>query len=686
MLLSPLFAGFFCRIMKLSEKIIQLKGVGEKTVTLYNRLGIEDLNDLIHYYPRDYVYYEDLTSSNDFTTGKIIAFKAVVMGRALNKKVRRLTITSVKLRAGSVLVTATWFHMPFLNKMLSIDEEYVFRGKLSAEGDHYHIEQAQIFSVDQYEQLKCNIAPIYSLTKGLTNNSITKTMKKGFEVIDDYEDVDHLYQMHFPSDYEALSKARQKLVFDEFLLFILRLRLLKEDNEVALNDFNIIEVANCERVIERLPYKLTNAQLRVWEEIKSDLCSHKSMSRLVQGDVGSGKTILAVLSALQVAFNGYQAAVMAPTEILAAQHFEFFNKIIRENGFDINVVLLTGSLTAAGKRKVRQTIESGEANIIIGTHALIQDKVVYNNLALVITDEQHRFGVNQRELLSDKNQESSVHVLVMSATPIPRTLSIIMYGDLSISIIDEVPAQKLPIKNAVVGEKYRKKTYDFIQKEVEAGHQAYVICPLVEESEGLTAKDVLSYTDELSAIFPDTIRIGCLHGKMKPKDKQKVMDDFACNNIQILVSTTVVEVGVNVPNATVMLIEDADRFGLAQLHQLRGRVGRGSAQSYCIFMSSNDGKKTMERLEVLNHTNDGFKIAEEDLKQRGPGDMFGIRQSGQMQFKLADIYTDANILKEAADEATRILEEDPTLSMPKHQRLKEELDATISAGLIGKTI
>ena len=672
--------------LHVDENITAIKGIGDKTSSLYNNLGISDINDLIHYYPRDYVRYEEAATPDRFENGKILSFEAVVIKRPLVKKVRRLQITSTSLNCNGMLVTATWFHMPFLSKILAAGKSYVFRGKVSAQGDHYHVEQPQIFTKEQYEELVERISPVYSLTKGLSNNTVRKNVISAFESVDSNEYEENLFEMHFPQSMDSLTNARRSLVFDEFLLFILRLRMLKEDNVRATNDFNIIEVSQTERIIESLPYRLTNAQLKVWNEIKSDMCSSVSMSRLVQGDVGSGKTIIAVLAAVMTACNGYQAAVMAPTEILAAQHFDTFSNIIKKCGFDIEIVLLTGSITEANKKKIRQRIEDGTIKIIIGTHALIQQKVEYNNLALVITDEQHRFGVGQRERLFNKNSQNSVHILVMSATPIPRTLAIILYGDLSVSIIDEVPAHKLPIKNAVVGEGYRKKAYDFIKKEIDAGHQAYIICPLVEESEGLNAKDVISCCDELTSVFPESIRVGCLYGKMKASAKQKVMDDFASNNIQILVSTTVVEVGVNVPNATVMMIENAERFGLAQLHQLRGRIGRGASQSYCIFMSSSESKNSMERLEVLNKYNDGFKIAEEDLKQRGPGDLFGIRQSGEMQFKLADIFSDANILRDAAIRADEILKDDPELIKPENEKLHTLLIKSYSENDILKTI
>ena len=465
--------------------------------------------------------------------------------------------------------------------------------------------------------------------------------------------------------------ARRRLVFDEFLFFILAVQYLKERTEEAKNTFPMKKTWTTEQVMENLPYSLTKAQMNVWHEIERDLSGQALMSRLVQGDVGSGKTILAFLAMIMAAENGYQAALMVPTEVLARQHYDAFCRLIQEQGLAISPVLLTGSNTAKEKRERYEEIASAKAAIIIGTHALIQEKVQYQDLALVITDEQHRFGVKQREALTTKGNPPNV--LVMSATPIPRTLAIILYGDLDISVIDELPAKRLPIKNCVVDTSYRPKAYSFIEKQVREGHQAYIICPMVEESEEMEAENVLDYTEKIKGIFPPSVRISYLHGKMKAKEKNQIMEAFASGEIQILVSTTVVEVGVNVPNATVMMIENAERFGLAQLHQLRGRVGRGDWQSYCIFMQGSGTQETQKRLEILNRSNDGFYIAGEDLKLRGPGDLFGIRQSGSMEFKIGDIYNDAGILKEASDAAAEILALDRDLALPQHARLKEEL-------------
>lgn len=400
------------------------------------------------------------------------------------------------------------------------------------------------------------------------------------------------------------------------------------------------------------------------------------MNRLIQGDVGSGKTIIAVFALLQAAFCGYQGALMVPTEVLARQHFESIQELFAQHGIDRNVVLVTGSMTAKEKRIAYEKIAGHEADIIVGTHALIQEKVHYDKLALVITDEQHRFGVGQREALGNKGEKP--HILVMSATPIPRTLAIILYGDLDISVIDEMPANRLPIKNCVVDPGYRDRAYQFITREVFAGRQAYVICPMVEESEMIEAENVLDYTKMLRQKLPESICVEYLHGKMKGREKNQIMERFAAGEIQVLVSTTVVEVGVNVPNATVMMIENAERFGLAQLHQLRGRVGRGKYQSYCIMVNGSDQDGTQERLDILNRSNDGFYIASEDLKLRGPGDIFGLRQSGDMEFRLADVFTDANLLKKVSEEVNRLLDQDPELEAEEHLLLKSRLEKYLS--------
>ena len=437
--------------------------------------------------------------------------------------------------------------------------------------------------------------------------------------------------------------------------------------------YPMLETAWPERLMEQLPYSLTGAQKRVYGEIVEDLTGGRCMNRLIQGDVGSGKTILAFLALLLCVDNGYQGALMAPTEILATQHFEQICAMTKEYKLPFKPVLLTGSMSAKAKKEAYQQIADGSVNLVIGTHALIQDKVSFQRLALVITDEQHRFGVRQRERFGEKG--GSPHVLVMSATPIPRTLAIILYGDLHISLVDERPAERLPVKNCVVGVSYRPKAYAFIEKEVAAGRQAYVICPMVEENEALNdVENVTDYTKLLREKLNPKIRVEMIHGKMKADQKQEIMDQFAKGNIDVLVSTTVIEVGINVPNATVMLVENAERFGLAQLHQLRGRIGRGKEQSYCIFMNHSEKPENNKRLKILNDSNDGFYIAEQDLKLRGPGDLFGIRQSGLMEFKIADVYQDASFLKKISQTVDHLLAEDEDLMQSRNAALREYLE------------
>lgn len=664
----------------------ELKGVGEKTEKLFRKIGISDTDDLLRYYPRTYDSYEEPVPVSDLEEGTAAAVRVTVTTGVYVNQVRNLQVVTITAADESGKIPVVWFNMPYLRNTLKKGSVLIFRGRVVRKQKHLQIEHPEIFTPAAYEEVLHSLQPIYGLTAGLTGKTIVKLLKsllaeQNLQMEYLPEEYRERYQLadanfavsaiHFPKNREQLLIARKRLVFDEFLLFILAVQLLKEKTEEAPNCFSMKKTWTTEQIIENLPYRLTNAQLNTWHEIERDLCGEALMSRLVQGDVGSGKTILAFLAMIMASENGCQSALMVPTEVLARQHYEAFLKLKEEYGLACTAILLTGSNTAKEKRERYAMIASGEADIIIGTHALIQERIEYQRLGLVITDEQHRFGVKQREALTTKGNPPNV--LVMSATPIPRTLAIILYGDLDISIIDELPAKRLPIKNCVVGTSYRPKAYTFIEKQVREGRQAYIICPMVEESEGLDAENVLDYTKKLQGIFPKDIRISHLHGKMKPKEKNQVMEAFAAGEIQILVSTTVVEVGVNVPNATVMMVENAERFGLAQLHQLRGRVGRGEYQSYCIFIQGNDVKETSKRLEILNKSNDGFFIAGEDLKLRGPGDLFGIRQSGLLEFKIGDIYQDADILKTASEAAGEILSLDPDLTLPQHAALKEKL-------------
>ena len=673
----------------------ELKGVGEKTEKLFQKIGITTAEELLRYYPRTYDIYEEPVEIASAEEDKTVSIRATIATGIYINQIRNLQVLTTTVADASGRLPVAWFNAPYLRGTLKKGSVFILRGKIIRKKGRPQMEHPEIFTPAAYEEIIHSMQPVYGLTKGLSNKMITKLVHQILdtrplhgeylpeEIRERYQLADANYAIrtiHFPKNMQELLTARKRLVFDEFLLFVLAIQLLKEKTEEAPNTFPMKPVWTTEEIIEGLPYDLTGAQKNVWHEIERDLSGHKLMSRLVQGDVGSGKTVIAFLAMVLSAENGFQSALMVPTEVLANQHYEGFLRLMEEqNIVSCHPVLLTGSTTARQKREIYQKIADGEVNVIIGTHALIQEKVEYKNLGLVITDEQHRFGVRQREALTTRGNPP--HVLVMSATPIPRTLAIILYGDLDISIIDELPAKRLPIKNCVVGTSYRPKAYSFIEKQVQMGRQAYVICPMVEESEGLEAENVTDYARKLQEILPGEIKVEILHGKMKPKEKNRIMEAFASGEIQVLVSTTVVEVGVNVPNATVMMVENAERFGLAQLHLLRGRVGRGEHQSYCIFIQGNNEENTSKRLKILNESNDGFYIAGEDLKLRGPGDLFGIRQSGLMEFKIGDIYNDAGILKNASEAAGEILALDFDLILPQHKALKEHLKGYMSEEL-----
>ena len=661
----------------------ELKGVGEKTEKLFQKIGITTAEELLRYYPRTYDIYEEPVEIASAEEDKTVSIRVTIATGIYINQVRNLQVLTTTVADASGRLPVAWFNAPYLRGTLKKGSVFILRGKITRKKGRPQMEHPEIFTPAAYEEIIHSMQPVYGLTKGLSNKMITKLVHQILdtrplhgeylpeEIRERYQLADANYAIrtvHFPKNMQELLTARKRLVFDEFLLFVLAIQLLKEKTEEAPNTFPMKPVWTTEEIIEGLPYDLTGAQKNVWHEIERDLSGHKLMS------------MLAFLAMVLSAENGFQSALMVPTEVLANQHYEGFLRLMEEQNIaSCHPVLLTGSTTARQKREIYQKIADGEVNVIIGTHALIQEKVEYKNLGLVITDEQHRFGVRQREALTTRGNPP--HVLVMSATPIPRTLAIILYGDLDISIIDELPAKRLPIKNCVVGTSYRPKAYSFIEKQVQMGRQAYVICPMVEESEGLEAENVTDYARRLQEILPGEIKVEILHGKMKPKEKNRIMEAFASGEIQVLVSTTVVEVGVNVPNATVMMVENAERFGLAQLHQLRGRVGRGEHQSYCIFIQGNNEENTSKRLKILNESNDGFYIAGEDLKLRGPGDLFGIRQSGLMEFKIGDIYNDAGILKNASEAAGEILALDFDLILPQHKALKEHLKGYMSEEL-----
>lgn len=686
--------------MKSSSDIGSLKGIGDKTKSLFHRLGVYLIEDLIRYYPRGFEIYEDPVPISEVEEGKINTIAGSVFGRISVSGNRSIQITALNLKDLTGTIKVLWFRMPFLRNTLSKGGMLILRGRVVRKKEGLVMEHPEIYyPASRYEEKRHSMQPVYPLTAGLANNTVIKAVRQALETIDESQDIlprrisinhdflpysEAIRKMHFPENKEEFIQARERFVYEEFLVFILSLRRMKVSDDRSENGFMLGKRPEIERFLKELPYDLTDAQKKVWNEIQNDMQGSHVMSRLIQGDVGSGKTIIAFLGLLLAGLNGYQGALMAPTEVLARQHYENISGMLEHYHLPLKAELLTGSMTAKQKREAYERISSGDVSIIIGTHALIQDKVIYHDLALVVTDEQHRFGVKQREALAGKGIRP--HILVMSATPIPRTLAIILYGDLDISVIDEMPKNRLPIKNCVVDTHYRETAYRFMKKQVAEGRQCYVICPMVEESESLEAENVQDYSRMLADEMGKNIRVACLHGKMKQQEKDEIMEAFGRNEIQILVSTTVIEVGIDVPNATVIMIENAERFGLAQLHQLRGRVGRGKYQSYCIFMSASKSDETKERLDILNHSNDGFFIAGEDLKLRGPGDLFGIRQSGILDFKVADVFQDAKILQRASEDAGIIMEEDPDLTASENTGLRHYIDRKINEIMLETTL
>lgn len=652
-------------------KLSSLKGIGQKTEQLFTKAGITDTSQLPYYYPRGYDIYKEPVLISEIDEDGIYTLYLSIASDVEVKPMKKLNITTVfAVDEQNDRIKLTWFNMPFMKGALRRGYRYMVRGRVVCRGSLVSMEQPKLYTAAEYELKLHYIQPIYPLVKGLTNNMVTKAVTQYFAMQNNPEEMEYLpkelierYELkplyeaikyiHFPRGINEMQESRKRLAFDEFFGFMMKLENLKSQRTYLENECMIHEGGYAARLISELPYQLTEPQRKAYDEMVADMSGKHVMNRLIQGDVGSGKTIIAVLALLNAVEAGFQGALMAPTEVLAKQHYDTVCELLKKHEFPVTPVLLVGSMSASQKKKAHEQIKDGTADIIIGTNALIQEKVEYNNLGFVVTDEQHRFGVNQRGGLARKGGHP--HVCVMSATPIPRTLAIILYGDLDISIINAMPVGRLPIKNAVVGEEYRPNAYRFIMNQAALGHQAYVICPMVEDNEISESENVTDYTVELRKNLPG-LTVEGLHGQMAADTKNDIMGRFAKGEIQVLVSTTVIEVGINVPNATVMLIENAEKFGLAQLHQLRGRVGRGNAQSYCIFVSTSKKEEAKQRLDIIGKSNDGFYIAEQDLKLRGPGDFFGIRQSGDMSFTLADIYTDADMLKKAKDCADYIIE------------------------------
>ncbi|MCD7752568.1 MAG: ATP-dependent DNA helicase RecG [Lachnospiraceae bacterium] len=687
--------------MQLTDSVKALKGVGDKTAVLFQKLNIFTVRDLLQHFPREYDRLEEVSTIDSLKPDQQAVIAASVTAAKPSRLKSGKTLLTLSVRDGTGQVTVLYFNQPYLLQKFRPGMFFYFRAIVRQRGKQLLFEQPAAYTREEFMALSDALWPVYGLTKGLTNRMVTSCIRQALDQIvfpDEYlpayilqrEDLIGLreayHNIHFPQNLKEAALARRRLAFDELFSFVYMVRLQKGFSEQLPNLYSMPKETITRQLLQALPYQLTKPQLRTLQEIFIDLESPYVMNRMIQGDVGSGKTVVALLSLLKCVENGFQGALMAPTEVLAEQHMAYFFDMTAAHNLPFRPVLLVGSMTAAQKKEAYKQIKSGEANLVIGTHAVIQEKVVFKNLALVITDEQHRFGVRQRESLGQKGEYP--HVLVMSATPIPRSLAIILYGDMNLSVIDELPSNRLPRLNCVVTASKRAASWRFLEKEVLKGHQAYVICPMVDsgEMEDSSLENVVDYSASLKEALPSDIRIEYLHGRMRPALKKQIMEAFHAHEIDILVSTTVIEVGINVPNATVMMVENAERFGLAALHQLRGRVGRGPDQSYCIFVASREDEKTLKRLDILKQSNDGFFIAEEDLKLRGPGDLFGVQQSGDLNFELADIYQDAGILKSCSALVKELMETDPDLQLKEHQGLKSVLKSGLLNCLDFRTI
>lgn len=672
------------------KSLKDIKGFGDKTVSYLNKIGIYTIFDLLYCFPRDYEEFRTPKLISNVKLGDIETIKVKLLSKPRVFYKGRFNITYVNCSDGKSSIRATWFNSPFLVQKYDKDDVLILRGKITYVNSHLTINQPRIYTEEKYKEFENTLNPIYPLTKGLKNESIKKAIKSLLEEIeiDDYlpleirkerelAEINYcLNRVHFPLNFDEMLLARKRLVYDELFIFSLQLLYYKKkENIKGLKELTTGDTKLIDKIIKNLAFELTEGQKEAIDGIINDFKNQKLMNRLIEGDVGSGKTIVAFLSMIYVASCGYQSVMMAPTEVLATQHYENLTKLIEDNKLDYKVCLLTSSITSKEKKEILKSLKNGEYNFVIGTQSLFSKDVEYKNLAFIITDEQHRFGVNQRKSLEEK--AITQNVLVMSATPIPRTLAMLFYADLDISVMKDKPKNRLPIKNAVITEDLREKAYKAILKQIEMGHQAYVICPSIEpevDEEGSFAnfQNVIDYTKKLKSYFVKNINIEYLHGKMKNKDKEMIMNDFKDKKIDILVSTTVIEVGVDCNNATIIMIEDAGRFGLATLHQLRGRVGRGDSQSYAIFVDTLNTENSQKRLKVLSESNDGFYIAEQDLKLRGPGDIFGVKQSGAMEFNMADIYTDYFVFKEAFNDAKEVLTKDEKLT--NHLSLKQKIE------------
>ena len=673
-------------MVDLNKDIQFIKGVGPSRVKLLNKLGINTLEDLITYYPRDYEDRGKPKTISELCDGEEALISAIVVARMSEVRIRKnLTLCKLVVRDETGTAQITWYNQSYLKNSFKVNERYKFYGKVSNKYGKIDM-QSPVFEPEGMTSKTGKIIPIYPLTYSLSQNTIRKIIENGLEgtigkleeTIPDYLlekyslcDINTAIQkIHFPDNFAEFNLARKRLVFEELLSMQLALLNLKNKYEVKAKGITFDKNVHMSDVIDKLPFKLTGAQTRVLEEIDRDMESDKPMNRLLQGDVGSGKTVIALIAAYKAVRSGYQAAIMAPTAILASQHLETFMDVLGDSG--IRCELLISGITKKKKTELLERLENGEIDIIIGTHALLEENVVFKNLGLVVTDEQHRFGVRQRSIITEKGNNPDV--LVMTATPIPRTLALILYGDLDISIIDELPPNRKKIETYAVRKDMDQRVNAFVAKNIDEGRQCYIVCPLVEENDEINAKSVMEIFEEYKTKVFSNYKVEYLHGKMKQKEKDQIMEEFKNGNIDILISTTVIEVGVNVPNANIMIIQNAERFGLAQLHQLRGRVGRGEHQSYCILKYEGNSRIIKERMDVITKTNDGFVISEKDLELRGSGEFFGTRQHGIPEFKIANLFEDMTILKGVQAVALSIIDKDPYLESKENEKLKKMVE------------
>lgn len=669
----------------LNNSIQYIKGVGPKKASRLRRLHIRTIEDILYFIPRDYDDRSVLKKLSEGKDGEKITLKITIEGQGtVNRPRRGMSILRVPFRDESGFGQLIWFNQDYIRDKLTIGEEYVANGKFNMFGSERQIVNPVIEKSNKQDKVG-RIIPIYSLTEGITNNEMIKIIRLTLsengnlvkEFLPDYLIKKYglmniqkaLYNIHFPETRISMIAARQRLAYEELLMLQIALLRVKHKNSNK-RGIKYLHKEEVSELIDNLEFKLTNSQNRVLEEIFKDMESKKQMNRLVQGDVGSGKTIVAIIAMYKAVLNGYQAAMMAPTEILATQHYESISKIMEK--YNINCKLLVGSISKKNKELILEELKEGRIDIVIGTHAIIQDNIEFDKLGLVITDEQHRFGVGHRDSLRAKGIDPDV--IVMTATPIPRTLALILYGDLDISIIDELPPGRKEIETYAVGSELKPRVYKFIEKQIKEGRQAYIVCPLIDESETLTIESATELYNELNEDVFKEYNVGLLHGKMSTKDKDAIMEKFKNNEINILVSTTVIEVGVNVPNSNIMVIVNAERFGLAQLHQLRGRVGRGEYQSYCILINEGTSKIARERMRIMQESTDGFVISEKDLELRGPGEFFGTKQHGIPELKVANLFSDMKILKIAQEDALDLIDNDPNLTQKENLSLKKQID------------